>query len=464
MLRDYQEGAISLIRKEFDAGNEKVLLVMPTGAGKTVVFCEMVKAAVDRDLTACIIVRGRKLVDQASKRLFREGVHHGVLMANHWNKRPHARVQVCSVDTLKSQNLKPKADLVIVDEAHLFTSDADKEYLKQFDCYSVAVTATPYTPKGLRHLADTIVRPISMQALIDQGHLVPFRYFAPSTPDLSDVKVSATTKDYVNDQLEVSMSGLTGDIVEHWKQLACNRPTIVFAVNLHHSRVLCEMFNKEGIPAEHCQSETKDSERDEIIARLESGKIKVVCNVGILCTGVDIPSLGAIVMARPTKSLNLFIQQAGRGTRTFENKKNCILLDHAGNILRHGFPTMEPEVDLDGKITEDSFVGKSKICKKCFAVYRGPFCPECGKEQDDEQKLDIETNDGKLVELVAKSKNPVEQYLEILVRQGKGKRKAWVYDKLVEKFGLEMASPYLPDYFIREQKDPFAKSQFSRRF
>ena len=121
MLRDYQEKSINSIRSEFSLSKKRVLLVLPTGSGKTVIFCHMIKKAFENGKSALVVTRGRKLVDQASKRLFREGVMHGVLMASHWNFKPGHKVQVCSVDTLISRNLKPKADLIIVDEAHLFS-------------------------------------------------------------------------------------------------------------------------------------------------------------------------------------------------------------------------------------------------------------------------------------------------------------------------------------------------------
>lgn len=122
--REYQTKSISDIREKFREGHRKVLLWLATGGGKTFVFCKMVKDSVSRGKRCIVVVRGRKLVDQASKRLFREGVNHGVLMASHWNYRPQAPVQVCSIDTLISRNLRPDADLIIIDEAHLFTPDS----------------------------------------------------------------------------------------------------------------------------------------------------------------------------------------------------------------------------------------------------------------------------------------------------------------------------------------------------
>lgn len=464
--RAYQTESINSIRKEFIAGHKRVMLHLATGGGKTHIFCTMVKESVMRGKRCIVVVRGRKLVDQASNRLLRENVPHGVLMNNHWNYRPNEKVQVCSIDTMISRNLKPEADLIIIDEAHLFDpSSKATAWLDQYDCFKVSVTATPYLDKGLRHLADAIVHPITMQGLIDLGYLVPFRPFAPASPDLSQVKVSATTKDYVADQLESVMTSgtLTGNIIEHWKKIAFNLPTIGFAVNIHHSKLLTQKFVEAGISAEHCDADTPDNERNEIIKRVESGETRVVWNVGILSVGVDVPCLRAIILARPTKSYNLYIQQAGRGTRPFEGKKDCILLDHAGNIPQHDLPTEEREASLDG-ILKETFKKKSKICSNCFSVYRGSNCPECGVVAPDAPTLSTpEENENELREV--KSIHPILKDHKMFLREAKAKghRPSWAHYKLIQKYGIELSRAYLSEAFVeRYEKGRSSSSVFSR--
>lgn len=466
MLRPYQESSLTEISQHFRQGRKKVLLWLATGGGKTVVFCEMIKRAHERGLNTVVIVRGRQLVKQASDRLFREKVNHGVYMAGHWNYRPNFPHQVASVDTLIARGDRPKADLVIVDEAHMATS---KEYRRVLEYYSnafiVAVTATPYVKGGLRHIADAIVHPVSMLQLVEQGYLAPFRYFSPSEPDLTGVKVSSMTKDYVTDQLEGAMcqGQLTGKIIDHWKQIASDCPTLCFAVNVRHSKFLVDKFLEAGVAAEHCDADTPDEERQQIIERLRSGRTKVVCNVGVLSTGVDIPCLRALIMARPTKSRNLFIQQAGRGTRTFEGKSNCILLDHAGNIGRHGLPSDEIGVDLDGKEKSESVRMESKICKACFAVYRGKLCPECGIEAPPAPTPLLEESEEKLRELTGIEQDPVLRTMNQLKREAreKGRKAAWVYYKLTDIFGLDACREHLPEWFIRQKTEGvFAGSPF----
>ncbi len=450
--RNYQLQGIDSIRDKFRTGTKKVLLWLATGAGKTFMFCKMVKESEARGNRAIIMVRGRKLVDQASQRLLREHVAHGVLMNKHWNFRPHLPVQVCSIDTLIARDLRPPAQLIIIDEAHLAVSEGYRQVLADYpDAFIVSVTATPWVDKGLRHIADTIVHPISMEELVGAGYLVPFRYFAPSEPDLRNVKISSSTKDYVTDQLEIAMEAgsLTGNIVEHYKKLASDRPALCFAVNVHHSKTLTERFRAGNVRAEHCDADTSDSERNAIIHRLETGETKVVCNVGILSTGIDIPSVSCLIMARPTTSRNLFIQQAGRGTRTFSGKENCLLLDHAGNIQRHGLPTDETEVDLDGR-ERKSHLRKSKICEACFAVYRAPICPECGVESKEEKIIEPpEETEDELKEL--READYVLREYRRLQREGKrsGKKPAWAMYALVNKFTFDVASKYLDSWFVK---------------
>lgn len=412
-LRPYQNAGVDDIRGLLKQGLKKVLLWLATGGGKTVVFSYLMIKSVEKGRRCIMLVRGRKLVDQASKRLFREGVTHGVLMSGHWNFRPQAPIQICSIDTMLSKNWRPKADLIVIDEAHQAVSAGYREFLAAYpDAIIIAVTATPYSSKSLRHIADEIVHPITVQELIDQGFLVPPRYFAPSEPDVSKVKVSKSTGDYVQEELAAAMdkSSITGDIISHWRKIADGRPTICFAVNVEHSKHIVSQFNESGITAEHCDAETPEKVREEILKRHQLGATKVVVNVGILCTGVDLPWVSCIVMARPTKSYNLYIQQAGRGTRPAPGKSDFILLDHAGNVHRHGFITDEPEPCLEGKKTFSGGGARPRTCKECFAISEGFPCVLCGwaPARDAPADREILQVEGELTEI--KGPSAIERY------------------------------------------------------
>lgn len=385
-----------------------------------------------------MVVRGRKLVDQASKRLFRENVPHGVLMAGHWAKNALAPIQVCSIDTMIARDEWPEADIVVIDEAHMATSNGYKELAKVYEGkFILGVTATPYTKEPLSHLFSEVVAPISVQELINRGFLVKPRYFAPSKPDMKGVKVQ--NGEYNTEQSFEKMSVLTGDIIEHYRRFGEGRPTICFAVNIAHSKRIAEQF---GPIARHIDADSTDKEREEAIRDLTEGKIKILSNVGILCTGVDIPPVSCIIMARPTRSLNLYIQQAGRGTRTFENKKDFLILDHAGNIARHGFITEQHEVDLDG-FKKEKGPSKPKTCEECYCMYYGKHCPECGHEPKVQKRV-IEIAPGVLKEIT--EADPVLRFIAQRTEEAKrkGYKKGWVYHCVRENYGEDVANKMFP--------------------
>jgi DNA repair protein RadD len=445
-LRPYQERALEMIQNEFKSGKKKVLLHMSTGAGKTVCFSEILKSVSSKGKHAIMVVRGKMLVENASSRLRREGVIHGVQQANHWMKNLSSNIQICSIDTLVRRGARPKADLIVIDEAHLAVGGKFKEFIQSYqDAFVLAVTATPYCRDSLEHLADTVVHPITVQELIDLGFLMPPRYFAPIAPDLTGLRTLAG--DFENQELENRMSRMAGDIVGHWQRLGEGRPTVCFAVNIHHSLSIVESFVKAGIKAEHIEADTPDEDRVAAIARLISGETKILSNVGILCTGVDIPPLSCIMMARPTKSYSLYIQQAGRGTRPHpeSGKKDFIMLDYAGNILRHGLITDEPEVFLEG-MPKGTRATPVMQCPQCYAFIIGGSCPECDFVPE-KKRATPEEGDGVLSEL---QQLPLEAEISLFVKRLKetAKRKnykrGWAYYKCLEKYGEFETQKHFP--------------------
>lgn len=458
-LRDYQQRAIDQIREHFSVGRRRVLLHMATGAGKTVCFSHMLNEASIRGRNSIMVVRGKQLVEQASQRLFREGIRHGVIQANHWNRDRGAKVQICSIDTLTRRELRPPADLIVVDEAHLATTGKYREFIESYSgAFVVAVTATPYCKESLRHLAEEVVHPVTVQELIDLGFLVRPRYFSPSAPDLKGVRMMAG--DYEPLELENRMNKLTGDLVGHWRKFSKERPTLCFAVSIQHSQSIVDQFNSAGIPAEHIEADHSFAEREAAIERLRTGVTKLISNVGIFCTGVDIPFLSCILMARPTKSYNLFIQQAGRGTRPFPNKSDFILLDHAANVTRHGFITDEPEVHLDG-IPRTKRSPIVTMCKECYAMYEGSACPECGYTHVTAQdRKGPEEVSGVLKEITSLSVDDeinlfIVRMKEIAKR--KGYKQGWAYYKTKDMYGEEVANAkfkkrHVPHWVVRKSR------------
>lgn len=434
MLRPYQQKALDEILEALGRG-KRPLLYLDTGSGKTVVFSEILKRCYAKKKRAVMVVRGRQLVDQASRRLDREAVPHGVLMANHWRYRLSEPIQVASVDTILSRGLKPEADLIILDEAHLAGSKGYKDFLMGYDCPVLSVTATPFTPMG--HLCDTVIRPVTFSNLVTDGYLCPPRYFAPTMPDLKGV--GSTKDDFIQTELAERMDkgNLIGDLVHHYIKIAAGRKAVCFAVNLKHSKNICDAFNNAGIRAVHCDADTDVDCRLSAIEELRTGKASVLCNVGVFNLGVDIPFLDCLILARPTKSLNLYRQQIGRGTRPHPRKSDFIVLDHASNVLRHGF--IEEELPAVLTTTDSVPVTKSPTtCLNCFAVFYGSICVACGN-QNEVKFRKIEVHDGELKEL--KPEDIVRREIKALKaeRKAKGYKRGWVYWAMVRKYGKPFA-------------------------
>lgn len=475
ILRPYQESAIAQIKDYFKQGIKKVLLHLATGAGKTVIFCKILKSTEANGKKALMVVKGIDLVHNASQRLTREGVVHGVIQGSTRRIAPRAPIQVCSIDTLYRRNMLPEADLVVIDEAHLTMGKSYAWLLNNYPTsYILGVTATPHVKAGLRHVADACVYPITIGSLIEQKYLVPPKYFVvPNDMDFSRIRTKKG--EYVDDDVvgEMDRVDIYCDLVDTYKRQGQRRPAILFAVNIEHSKLIADKFNYAGIPAEQVDQSTPAEERRAVLKRLESGETKVVTNVNVLCLGVDMPYVSLVILARPTRSYNMYVQQLGRGTRPYLDKEDFYVFDHVRNIENHGFIEHERKCKLDGWMGAEP---KPINCKKCFAVfcpkeqyealkaegldpktaYKARWiCPKClydnspevaslpGKPGDyeyDEEGV-LKPLDEKDVQWIA----AVMRLKELKqVRKEKGYRRGWMYHVLKAEFGEETASRLLP--------------------
>jgi len=469
-LREYQSSAIEQIRAQYRAGVLKVVLHMATGSGKTRVFCEILGLAHARGTRALVVVRGRNLIDQASKRLSRDGVPHGIIMSGR-DEDHGALVRVCSIDTLYARRLVPDADLIIIDEAHQTAGDGYRWFIESYPrARFLAVTATPHLKKGMRHVADAVVRPITAAELTEQGFLVPLQYWAPETPDLS--AVATTAGDYNQRDLGAAMrkAALSGNIVKTYQRSADGGRAILFAVDVTHSRQIQADFNAAGIPAVHVDATCSDLEREDAIARLTAGDVRVICSVGIMTTGVDIPACDLIIMARPTKSYNLWIQMCGRATRPCPElgKTHAKIFDHAGNVGRHGFLEDEKECCLDG--TPPSKAAPTRTCTACYAVFRIGLaaCPRCGElmpvKEPVARNKTVDEN-AVLGRVDEKASAWQRQYVRLVeIARRKNLKPGFVFFKIQEKFGRDagrLASARLkkePSWYDEIKRQPIPHS------
>lgn len=396
-LRPHQARAVTDIRASLRRGNRRVLYQLPTGGGKTRVMAELCKLGEAKGSYVVILAPRRELVYQIRASLEGEGVSPGIIMAGE-RQGLYKRTHVCSFDTLHARAIQrtkidlPRADLVLVDEAHLAVADSRREILEAYpEARHVLVTATPARGdgRGLCEIADDMVLGPSITELVDLGFLLPLRYFAPSEPDLAAVKLNKEG-DYQITGLEkaVDKPTLIGDIVTNWQRIAEGRSTVVFCATRKHSRHVMQEFLSRGITAEHVDGETPLEEREAIFDRVANGVTTVLCNVFVASYGLDIPRLSCAVLARPTKNLTLYLQMVGRVMRPFNDQVDGLVIDHAGAVKENGFADDFIPWSLDGKekikdrikaAKEAGSEAKEIRCPNCSYVFkRSHICPKCG--------------------------------------------------------------------------------------
>ncbi len=412
-LRAYQVKGVDGIEAARAAGNRRILFVLPTGGGKTSVAAHLIHKATERAWWTYFLAHREELINQCSRRLDDQSIPHGIIKSG--NKRVNSHpVQVASVATLVNR-IRPKedappnllevgykCDLMIIDEAHRALASTYIECVQAFpDSMVLGLTATPVRSdgRGLGDLFDSIVVCSSPSELTEMGYLVPSRaYTTPLEPDLTKVKIKMG--EYDKKQLEEIMNNakLIGDVYTQWKLHGGDRQTVIFASSLAHGQEILKKFQDNGENFRYLDGETPTEERAAMLADLEAYRIRGVINMGVLTEGWDCPPVGCVQIVRPTKSLALYLQMAGRGLRPLpgedgwprerwheRKKRDCILIDHGGNIMRHGLPTEDREWTLEGEKVKER--PNLKTCFKCKAVHDKQKCPECGHVNQKPQKI-----------------------------------------------------------------------------
>jgi DNA repair protein RadD len=395
-LHDYQVDVIADVEREIAAGNRNIVLVAPTGSGKTIIAGEIIQHYVHRYRPVLVVAHRLEIITQTSAKLYARNIAHGIIKAG-FEPRPMARVQLASVQTLwvramRSQAMPlPPADLVIIDECHHATAHTWRKIIEAYpDAVLIGLTATPCRGdgRGLGGIFTTMIECPQVGELIKQGYLVATRVYAPIDPDLTGVRTVAG--DYVESQLadRMDVAKLIGDIVTHWHKFGERRKTVAFAVNVAHSMHLRDEFVRSGVRCEHLDGETPKDERDAILARLASGETEVVTNCMVLTEGWDLPAVGCAILARPTKKMGLYRQMIGRVLRPADGKTDAIILDHSGAVYRHGLAEDPVQWTLDPEKRAESEAHQARVhheapslleCSQCSALrLAGQKCPHCG--------------------------------------------------------------------------------------
>jgi DNA repair protein RadD len=474
-LRDYQLRALRLLAEALQAGSLAPLIQAPTGAGKSTIAAAIVVRAREANMSVLFLAHRRELINHAFDRCAASGLdprQMGVIMSTDPRCRPGLPVQIASIDTLRYRQL-PRADLVIIDECHRSLSPSLRALLGQYPgAIKLGLTATPFRADGqaLGEVFTRLVQVATVKELIALGALVEPRCFTvppEQMPDLSSVAVRRG--DYDERALADAMdrAPLVGNIVEHWLKLANDVPTVVFATNIAHSRHILTRFQEAGVSSEHLDGETPTSDRDAILARLEGGQTRVVSSVMCLAEGWDQPSVKCAILARPTKSLGLYLQQAGRILRPFEGQQ-AVILDHAGCVLEHGLPQDDREYSLKPKPKRarnaEALPPPVRACEECHALLpiQTRTCPECGTSLAPPRGAPSEQA-GELVEVNEHS--PALRHAEWRRLCGVAKRQGfnpqWIRHRFRERFGEEPGPEFeLPRWLPRtpEQKRSYFKS------
>jgi len=395
ILRPYQEATIASLRAAIRAGKRRIMTTIPTGGGKTITSAALIRSALQRG-TRCMFVAHRKeLIDQTVRTFLRLGVTNiGVIRAGDKRRNPSAPLQIASIQTLARRTQDGEFGVIVIDEAHraIAKSYVTHIFERHPRAIIIGLSATPIRSDGrpLGSHFDELVIGARYSELIEAGAIVaPRVYSTPILPDLSEVRTSGG--DYNLEDLEaaVNKGALIGNLLHEWQKHPRQR-TVVFAVSVRHSLAIVDMFRSAGVAAEHLDGTTPEPEREAILARLESGDTQVVSNVGVLCEGWDMPSCKTLILACPTKSLSKYMQMAGRILRPWEGV-TPIVLDHGGNVDRHGLPHIDREWSLDVK-PKRTREAPTKVCKGCYAYVPAGTkkCPYCDHVFEEQPELPIE--------------------------------------------------------------------------
>lgn len=408
-LRDYQSQAADQLRANIRAGILAQILCMGTGSGKTVVAAYLAEACHAKGKRLVFVVDRVALIDQTSALFDSYGIPHGIIQAQHWRFRPWERVQIASVQTADKRGLPDDADMFIIDEAHgLRKIVADLIATRRAPV--IGLTATPFT-KGLGKHYQSVVNVISTNRLIADGHLVSFRIFAASEPDMTGAKVIAG--EWSDSDAESRAMPIVGDCVAEYLKHGADRKFIAFGATVAHCEELQRQFMAAGVVCEVYSYRTGEEARVDMVTefRKPDSCIRGLVSVAALSKGFDVPDVGVIIMARPLKSsLAEHIQILGRGLRPFPGKDHCLVLDHSGNCVR--FWDQMQDFFEHGAIELDDGTRKEKKpaapkekqavkCSQCSCVHKAaPCCPSCGFEYP-RKASSVVHKPGTLKELIA---------------------------------------------------------------
>jgi superfamily II DNA or RNA helicase len=454
-LREYQVRTKDKLREAIRAGRNRVVVYLPTGGGKSVVALDLIKSLISNGKRVAFIANRIGLVAQFSqKHLTPAGIHHGVIQGSNTHGLDRQCI-VCSIQTVARRGL-PQTDYAIIDESHAVAGSKDyrKLIFDNPETKWIGLSATPFS-KGMAKVYDELGGPLfqdlivgaTIQELISLGSLVDCEIYAPSEPDLANVKVQRNSfgeMDYNEKQLAqaVDKVELIGDIVSNWFRLASGKRTVVFATNVPHSKHIVEQFTQCGIKAEHIDGYMTDEEKLPIAERFAKGETTIISNVAMLREGWDVPECEVMILARPTRSLIAWVQMVGRILRPANGKTVGIVIDHSGSVHRLGYPTEDLPLELCDGTKKDAepkkqAEKKDRVCPNCGVIKKTKICQKCGHVTESKQ-CEVEIADGEIGKVVRHSKEEKQAWFSQLLcyAKSKGYAHGWAANKYREKFGV----------------------------
>lgn len=398
-LRPYQRAAIDALYKYFRTKDGNPLLVLPTGAGKSLTMAAFIQEAIEAYATTKILLltHVRELIQQDAQAIIRywPNAPIGIWSAG-LGKKTKCQITVAGIQSIHKMPAKfGDTDLVIIDEAHLLSKNSDTMYgrflngLRQHNSALrvIGLTATPYRmdsgilTDGSSRIFTDIAYEIGVGDLIKEGWLCPLVARNGATKaDLSDVHTRGG--EFVANELQQAMAKdyLIHGALDEVASYAHDRNHILgFCAGVEHAANCAEASRARGWAADYVTGDMSQTDRDSKINAFKSGRIRILFNAMLLTTGFDAPHIDCIVMLRPTKSIGLYMQIMGRGLRKHQSKENTLILDFAGNVERHG-PIDQIKVKRKAEKGEGVSVAPVKECVNCHALVHTSVreCPECG--------------------------------------------------------------------------------------
>jgi DNA repair protein RadD len=397
-LRPYQQAAITAIYGYFQNHKGNPLVVIPTAGGKSLVMAAFIEGVLKAwpDQRILIVTHVRELIAQNHAEMIGlwPEAPAGIYSAGLGKREAQARILFAGIQSIhrRAQEVG-HTDLVLIDEAHLIPGNTSTIYRRFLDGLTrinpalkvIGLTATPFrVDSGMLHegknaLFTDIAFEAPVRDLIDAGYLSPLVSKQPATRlDVSNVGTRAG--DFIQrdlaaavDQEAITRAAVT-EIIAH----GCDRKSwLAFCSGVDHARHVAEEFARQGIICRTIFGDTPKEERDAIIGAFKRGEIRALASMGVLTTGFNAPGVDLIALLRPTKSAGLYVQMVGRGTRLAPGKENCLVLDFAGNVRRHG------PIDLVRPRRPGEAGGgeaPTKVCPKCESIIAlsATECPDCG--------------------------------------------------------------------------------------